>query len=127
MNYQDIDSTELSFWQQIYPALMYFMLMDRYEATIDSDAMLRNIADTWYEVAMDLGGSVMELLILDIQVYDFKNKRPFDNGEWTEPDAAAGVALLQYYAFQKFNDRKYMKAATLVYELYGRVPTKSRL
>ena len=37
----------------------------------------------------------------------------FDNGEWTEPDAAAGVALLQYYAFKKFEDRKYIKAATL--------------
>lgn len=112
LNYQDIDSTELSFWQQIYPALMYFMLMDRYEATIDSDAMLRNIADTWYEVTMDLGGSD-GIVDFGYTGYDFKNKKPFDNGEWTEPDAAAGVALLEYYAFQKFNDRKYMKAASL--------------
>lgn len=112
LNYQDVDSTELSFWQQIYPALMYFMLMDRYEATVDSDAMLRNIADTWYEVVMDLGGSD-GIVDFGYTGYDFKNKKPFDNGEWVEPDAAAGVALLEYYAFQKFNDRKYMKAAAL--------------
>ena len=24
--------------------------------------------------------------------YDFKQKVPFDNGEWTEPGAVAGVA-----------------------------------
>lgn len=112
LNYQNMDSTELSFWQQIYPALAYFMLMDRYEATVDSDAMLRNIADTWYEVVMDLGGSD-GIVDFGYTGYDFKNKCPFDNGEWIEPDAAAGVALLQYYAFEKFNDRKYIKAATL--------------
>ena len=112
LNYQNMDSTELSFWQQIYPALAYFMLMDRYEATVDSDAMLRNIADTWYEVVMDLGGSD-GIVDFGYTGYDFKNKCPFDNGEWIEPDAAAGIALLQYYAFEKFNDRKYIKAATL--------------
>ncbi len=112
LNYQNVDSTELSFWQQIYPAVAYFMLMDRYEATVDSDALLRNIADTWYEVVMDLGGSD-GIVDFNYTGYDFKNKVPFDNGEWTEPDAAAGVALLQYYAFEKFEDRKYIKAATL--------------
>lgn len=66
LNYQDGNSKELSFWQQIYPSLAYFMLMDRYAPTVDSDAMLRNIADTWYEVVMSLGG-VMELLILGIR------------------------------------------------------------
>lgn len=112
LNYQNVDSTELSFWQQIYPAIAYFMLMDRYEATVDSDALLRNIADTWYEVVMDLGGSD-GIVDFNYTGYDFKNKVPFDNGQWTEPDAAAGVALLQYYAFEKFEDRKYIKAAAL--------------
>ena len=112
LNYQNIGSTDLSFWQQIYPALTYFMLMDRYEATVYSDALLRNIADTWYSVVMDLGGSD-GIVDFNYTGYDFKNMKPFDNGEWTEPDAAAGVALLQYYAFEKFEDRKYMKAATL--------------
>lgn len=112
LNYQNIKSTDLSFWQQIYPALTYFMLMDRYEATVDSDALLRNIADTWYNVVMDLGGSD-GIVDFNYTGYDFKNMKPFDNGDWTEPDAAAGVALLQYYAFKKFEDRKYIKAATL--------------
>ena len=112
LNYQNIKSTDLSFWQQIYPGLTYFMLMDRYEATVDSDALLRNIADTWYNVVMDLGGSD-GIVDFNYTGYDFKNMKPFDNGDWTEPDAAAGVALLQYYAFKKFEDRKYIKAATL--------------
>ncbi|MDE5976909.1 MAG: hypothetical protein K2G70_00365 [Turicibacter sp.] len=112
LNYQNIDSTELSFWQQIYPAITYFMLMDRYEATVDSEALLKNIADTWYEVVMNLGGAD-GIVDFGYTGYDFKNNKPFDNGEWIEPDAAAGVALLQYYAFKKFEDRKYIQAATL--------------
>ena len=73
LNYQNIKSTDLSFWQQIYPALTYFMLMDRYEATVDSDALLRNIADTWYNVVMDLGGSD-GIVDFNYTGYDFKNK-----------------------------------------------------
>ncbi len=91
------------------------MLMDRYSPTVDSDAMLQNIADTWYEVVMDLGGSD-GIVDFGYTGYDFKNRIPFDNGKWIEPDAAAGVALLQYYAFEKFGDRKYMKAANLCME-----------
>ena len=52
------------------------MLMDRYEATVDSDALLRNIADTWYEVVMDLGGSD-GIVDFDYTGYDFKNKISF--------------------------------------------------
>ena len=115
LKYQDGNSKELSFWQQIYPSLAYFMLMDRYAPTVDSDAMLRNIADTWYEVVMSLGGSD-GIIDFGYTSYDFKEKEPFDNGKWIEPDAAAGVALMQYYAYEKFGDRKYMKAANLCME-----------
>ena len=115
LNYQEGNSKEMSFWQQLYPSIVYFMLMDRYSPTVDSDAMLQNIADTWYEVVMDLGGSD-GIVDFGYTGYDFKNKIPFDNGKWIEPDAAAGVALLQYYAFEKFGDRKYMKAANLCME-----------
>lgn len=115
LNYQEGNSKEMSFWQQLYPSIVYFMLMDRYSPTVDSDAMLQNIADTWYEVVMDLGGSD-GIVDFGYTGYDFKNKIPFDNGKWIEPDAAAGVALLQYYAFEKFGNRKYMKAANLCME-----------
>ena len=63
----------MSFWQQIYPGLLYFMLMDRYDGTIDSEQLLRSIADSWYEVVMNLGGSE-RMVDFAYTGYDF-NKR----------------------------------------------------
>lgn len=109
-NYINRHSTEMSFWEQIYPGLLYFMLMDRYDGTIDSEQILRSIADSWYEVVMNLGGSE-RMVDFAYTGYDFKQKVPYDNGEWTEPGAVAGVAMIQYYAYERFQDRKYIKAA----------------
>lgn len=111
LNYENGSSLELSFWEQVYPGMLYFMLMDRYEATLDSEQILRSIADNWYDVVMDLGGS-QGMVDFAYTGYDFKQKVPYDNGEWTEPGAAAGVAMIQYFAYERFEDRKYMKAAT---------------
>ena len=108
LNYENGSSLELSFWEQVYPGMLYFMLMDRYEATLDSEQILRSIADNWYDVVMDLGGS-QGMVDFAYTGYDFKQKVPYDNGEWTEPGAAAGVAMIQYFA----------------YEIFRRVSTKS--
>lgn len=112
LNYQNVNTKDISFWEQVYPGLLYFMLMDRYESSLDSEQILRSIADSWYNVVMDLGGSD-NMVDMGYTGYDFKQDKPYDNGEWIEPDAAAGIALLQYYAYEKFQDRKYIKATEL--------------
>ncbi|MGL4335856.1 MAG: hypothetical protein ACRCST_03105 [Turicibacter sp.] len=112
LNYPTTRSNELSFWEQIYPSILYFMLMDRYEPTPDSDAILKNTADRWHDVVMNLGGKEGKV-DFSYTGYDFKNEEPFDNGEWIEPSAAGGVALLEYFAYAKFKDPKYMKATKL--------------
>lgn len=111
LNYENVNSTDLSFWEQVYPGLLYFMLMDRYDATVDSEQILQSIADTWYDVVMNLGGGE-GMVDFGYTGYDFKEKAPYDNGEWIEPGAAAGVAMIQYYAFERFGERKYIQAAT---------------
>ena len=112
LNYQNVNTKDISFWEQVYPGLLYFMLMDRYKSSLDSEQILRSIADSWYNVVMDLGGSD-NMVDMGYTGYDFKQDKPYDNGEWIEPDAAAGIALLQYYAYEKFQDRKYIKATEL--------------
>ena len=43
---------------------------------------------------------------------DFRwHRRPVDNGRWKEPDAAAGVAWLQYAAWKKFHQPDHLAAA----------------
>jgi len=109
LNYYQTPSRNLSFWEQIYPGLLYFMLMDQLEPTENSDELLLQLAESWYDIVMDLGGQ-SRAVDFAYTGYDFKNKEPYDNGEWLEMDAAAGVALIQYYAFLKFGERKYMQA-----------------
>ena len=112
LNNQDLTSREQSFWQQVYPAILYFMLMDELEATENSEKLLLQLAESWYSVVMDLGGK-SRAVDFAYTGYDFKEKEPYDNGEWIEADAAAGIALMQYYAFLKFGDRKYMHSTML--------------
>jgi len=114
LNRYDTPSKELSFWEQVYPSLLYFMLMDQIPPTENSDQLLKEIADTWYEVVMDLGGkSKNNGLDFAYTGYDFKTKTPYDNGQWQEMDATVGIGLIQYYAFLKFGERRYMNATLL--------------
>lgn len=110
LNYMDAKSRDLHFYEQIYPGLLYFMLMDKLEPTENSDRLLEQIADGWYEVVMNLGGKDR---IVDFAYagYDFTAKQPFHEDHHLEIDAAAGIAMIEYYAFQKFQDRKYIRAA----------------
>ena len=110
LNYMDTKSRDLTFYEQIYPGLLYFMLMDKIEATENSEDILRQIADGWHEVIMKLGGND-RLVDFAYAGYDFTAKAPFHEDGHLEIDAAAGLALIQYYAFQKFQDRKYIRAA----------------
>ncbi|MCL1949064.1 MAG: hypothetical protein FWF59_04960 [Turicibacter sp.] len=111
LNYMDIPSRKLTFYDQVYPGLMYFMLMDRLEPTTNSDKLLQQIANGWYDVVMDLGGTD-RLADFVYTGYDFANKEPFHRDGIIETDAAAGIALIQFYAYQKFQDRKYIRAAS---------------
>jgi hypothetical protein len=43
--------------------------------------------------------------------FNFRTRKPVDNGKWKEPDAAAGVAWLEYAAWMKFRDPNHLVAA----------------
>ena len=43
--------------------------------------------------------------------YDFVRHKPIYNGRWREGDAVAGVAWIEYMAWVKFRDAKYLDAA----------------
>ncbi|HAX72655.1 MAG TPA: hypothetical protein DCY20_03955 [Firmicutes bacterium] len=112
LNLPDVNSTDQSFWQQIYPSILYFMLMDKYESDADSEVIMQSIADRWYDIVMELGGKEGQVDFA-YTGYNFKENKPYDNGEWIEPDAAAGIALIQYFAYERFQDTKYMQATRL--------------
>ena len=47
----------------------------------------------------------------DHTAFSFRSMQPVDNGRWKEPDAAAGIAWLQYMARIKHKDAKNLQAA----------------
>jgi hypothetical protein len=45
--------------------------------------------------------------------FDFAKMEPVDNGRWLEPDAAAGVAFMEYLSYIRTGDKKYLEAADM--------------
>jgi len=46
----------------------------------------------------------------DMTTFDFMHMRPVDTGKWREPDAPAGIAWLEYMAWKRTGEAKYLAA-----------------
>lgn len=59
------------------------------------------------------GGSVDPWTVPDFYytAFNFNSMTPVYNGIWREPDAAAAVAWLEYIAWLKWGNSKYLTAA----------------
>lgn len=101
-----------SFWYDIWPTLSFNMLVDLYPQKHEMSDVMKNCADTWYNHIAVLKGKG-EYPNFDYAAFDHVKNEPVDNDKWREPDAAAGVAWIEYTAYKKFRDRKYLKGAKL--------------
>ncbi|RXZ81674.1 hypothetical protein EBB07_13535 [Paenibacillaceae bacterium] len=101
-----------TFWYELLPHVLFYALASYYPDVDQMDEMMRSTADKWAEAVQVLGGQYGRA---DFQytAFDFHKMAPFRNERWTEPDAAAGVAMLQYMAYAKYGDAKYLDAAVL--------------
>jgi len=99
-----------SFWYEIFPHLAFYALADRYPDHPRLTEIMGATADRWREacVAMRHGERVPDF---DHTAFDFATMRPVDNGQWREPDAAAGIAWLEYMAWRRFGDPQHLQAA----------------
>ena len=71
---------------------------------------MRITADRWRQVCLDLADA-NGVPDFNHTSFDFRTRKPVDNGKWREPDAAAGVAWLEYAAWMKFRDSNHLAAA----------------
>lgn len=101
-----------SFWYEIFPHILFYQLAYYYPNVNNMEAIMKDTADRWYDAVMSLGGMDKDV-DFNYTAFDFKNMQPMNNEKWIEPDAAAGVALIQYYAYKKFGDKKYLEATKL--------------
>ena len=99
-----------SFWYELWPAILFFGLADRYPTVEGMDAIVRTAADRWCEAVQKLTGPD-GAADFNHTAFDFRKMEPRDNGKWKEPDGAAGAAWLMVAAGSRYKDPKFLKAA----------------
>ena len=99
-----------SFWYELFPHIVFFALADRYPDHPRLTEIMRITADRWQQACLDLADA-NGVPDFDHTSFDFRTRKPVDNGRWKEPDAAAAVAWLEYAAWTKFRDPKHLAAA----------------
>jgi len=110
-----------SFWYELFPHIVFYALADRYPDKPRLGEIMRCTADRWRQACLDLADSngVPDFNHLS---FDFRARKPVDNGKWREPDAAAAVAWLQYAAWMKFGDSNHLAAAESCLRFLQRQP-----
>ena len=104
------DAAGGSFWYELFPHVVFYALADRYPDKPRLAEILRITADRWRQVCLDLADT-NGVPNFDHTSFDFRTRKPVDNGRWREPDAAAAVAWLEYAAWIKFGDPSHLAAA----------------
>jgi hypothetical protein len=102
-----------SFWYELFPNLVMFELIMLRPDVGDGLSQMRATADQWYRAYRALCDASDPCSIPDwgYTSFNFDTMKPVRNGRWIEPDAAAGAAWLEYMAWVRFGDTKYLQAA----------------
>ncbi len=107
-----------SFWYEIYPSILFFILCYQYpelakvKKGLDDLSMMeimRIVAERWCEAIYALGGKD-GVPDFSWQAFDFAKMQPVFRW-WREPDAAAGVAWLLYMAYVTLENPRFLTAA----------------
>jgi hypothetical protein len=109
LNHQQ-DGAGGSFWYELFPHIVFYALTDRCPDKPRFAEIMRITADRWRQACLDLADThgVPDFHHLS---FNFRTRKPVDNGKWREPDAAAGVAWLEYAAWMQFRDSNYLDVA----------------
>lgn len=104
-----------SYWYDLLPNLLFFHLYSLYPGIDDFAEQLDSVATVWREVMEDLGAGAGSPADFEHTGYLFLEGRPVDRG-WKEPDAAAGIACLEYLAYARTGRDEFLQAADWAFE-----------
>jgi len=116
-----------SFWYDVLPNVLFYQLIALYPPDPAKDRIALVVAESWYKVAVTLGGSATPLCLpnIDHTGFDLRAMQAFDNGVRIEPEGAAGIAWIEYMAWQRFKDPRYLAAAGWMIRSLEQKPVKS--
>lgn len=97
-----------SFWYLVLPGVLYTQLALRHPEREGMQGHLRAMADRYREIVLALGGAQADF---NHTGYDFAKNAPWDNQRWKEPDAAAGIAYIEYAAWSRWHRPEHLEAA----------------
>ncbi|MBI3852393.1 MAG: hypothetical protein HY298_19225 [Verrucomicrobia bacterium] len=105
-------STGGSFWYDVFPNVLFYQLYELYPGNPARDKQARSAAQKWYEACVALGGKTdpHALPNFDHTGLNLKTMKPTEQGR-IEPEGAAGIAWLEYMAWLKFKDSRFLTAA----------------
>jgi hypothetical protein len=112
-------------WYDAGPSILYYMVGDLYPDEPGMNERLREIADGFYEMVYNLGGADANFWY---QAYNFDTDKPVNsvtwNGKtvaWKCPEAGVVAAVIEYWAYKKFGDEKYLRAAKWCMDYYDKI------
>jgi hypothetical protein len=102
LNYTSTDSGH-TFWYEVFPPLLFCQLLAKYPNTGEMEDIMYYMADRLYDAEVVMGGKTSPWSVPNFThtAFNFKTMTPYD-GDWREPDAAAGYAWLEYMAYAKW-------------------------
>lgn len=105
-------STGSSFWYDIFPNVLFYQINALYPHDAARDQQAHTVALRWHEACVALGGNTDPpgLPDFDHTGIELATMQPVEKG-WIEPEAAAGVAWLEYMAWVRFKDPRFLTAA----------------
>ena len=98
------DSTD-SFWYDLYPTILFSQIASLYPKQTSIQEKMKDVDNSWLEALKVLDNN------WDKQGFSFKSMTAVGS-DHLEPDAAIGVAYIEYMAYVKSGDTKYLDAAT---------------
>lgn len=99
-----------SFWYEIFPGMAFHMLVDQYPANREIADLMKMNAESWLTVIQALSKN-RQYPDFNFTSFNTKTGQGHYNGRWREPDAAAGLAWLEFSAYKRFGDQRFLDAA----------------
>jgi hypothetical protein len=112
-----------SFWYEIFPGMAFHMLVDQYPANTEISGLMKLNAESWLPVIQGLSKN-RQYPDFNYTSYNTKTGEGLYNGRWREPDAAAGLAWLQFSAYKRFGEQRFLEAAKSCMDFLQNRPAK---
>jgi hypothetical protein len=120
--------TGQSFWYETLPSILFYQLNYFYPNTGNFSNDFITTADRWYDACVAMGGKISPWTLPNFNwtAFNFSTMAPYYNGVWRENDAPAAIGWVEYIAYIKTGDTKYLTAAKWCME-YLQAQTSSPL